>query len=51
MEEFFERVAKKEGQSVDVTRATYHARVVIEALGATYPRRDRGRSGATASGV
>ena len=35
LEEFFERVAKKEGQSVDVPRATYHARVVVEALGAT----------------
>lgn len=33
LEEFFERVAKKEGQSVDVPRSTYHARVVIEALG------------------
>ena len=35
MEEFFERIAKKEGQSTDVPRATYHARVVIEAVGAT----------------
>lgn len=35
MEEFFERVAKKEGRSVDVPRATYHARVVVEAIGAT----------------
>jgi uncharacterized protein (DUF2267 family) len=35
MEEFFERVAKKEGVSIDVPRATYHARVVMEAVGAT----------------
>jgi uncharacterized protein (DUF2267 family) len=35
MEEFFERVAKKEGQSVGMPKAVYHARVVMEALGAS----------------
>jgi uncharacterized protein (DUF2267 family) len=35
MEEFFERVVKKESQSVDVPRAVYYAQVVVEALGAT----------------
>ncbi len=33
LEEFVGKVAKREGQSVDIPKATYHSRVVLEVLG------------------